>query len=213
MARERGAGVCPGVGTKLEKGLEHREQQRELGRLSMQERKLRGYLLAHILGIGACNYYELMNIKGNCLFLSPVKTVNVFKALNVKLTVIVAFLFEAYCWVSRTFSTSLVSLCDNFHVVLAKHTSAPLIGFQPVLSGSMSEMNSWQRINYEHISSAGLCGDKEYSKSWIKFWTVCEIYLPATLVQQEKPVFCAQCEKPILLEHQILCLHVPFGMF
>lgn len=97
MARERGAGVCPGLGTKLEKGLEHREQQRELGRLSMQERKLRGYLLAHILGIGACNYYELMNIKGNCLFLSPVKTVNVFKALNVKLTVIVAFLFEAYC--------------------------------------------------------------------------------------------------------------------
>lgn len=74
-----------------------------------------------------------------------------------------------------------MSLCDNFHVALAKHTSAPLIGFQPVLSGSMAKMN-WQRINYEHISSAGLCGDKEYSKNWIKFWSICEIY---PHVQQE----------------------------
>lgn len=52
---------------------------------------------AQVLGMGACNYYKPMNIKGNCLFLSPVKTVNVFKALNVKLAVIVAFLFEAHC--------------------------------------------------------------------------------------------------------------------
>lgn len=50
-----------------------------------------------VVGTEACNYYKPMNIKGNCLFLSPVKTVNVFKALNIKLAVIVAFLFEAYC--------------------------------------------------------------------------------------------------------------------
>lgn len=40
---------------------------------------------AQVLGTGACNYYKPISIKGNCLFLSPVKTVNVFKALNVNL--------------------------------------------------------------------------------------------------------------------------------
>lgn len=28
-----------------------------------------------------------------------------------------------------------------------------------------------------------------------------------------EPVFCAQCEEPILLEHLSLCLHDQFGMF